>query len=286
MSSTPRRRVAVVTDTTADLPAELVAKYGIHVIPQILIMGDKTWRDGIDIDSAAFYELLRSPKGFPSTSQPSSTSFCELFSSVSKQADGIVAVLISSRLSGTINSALSAAADLPGIPIEIIDTRAVSMQLGFIALAAARVAAGGGDMAAVAAAARTMMPRTGVYFVVDTLEYLHRNGRIGAAAKLFGSALNLKPLLSIQDGIVTPVAKIRSRRKALDHMIELMAQQIPAGANLHLAVLHVAAPNECAQLSQELIARFHPLDAIMTECGPVIGAHAGPGTMGAAFYVD
>lgn len=286
MSSAERRRVAIVTDTTADLPPELVAKYGLHVIPQILIMGDKSWRDGVDIDSAAFYELLRSTKGFPSTSQPSSASFHDLFSSVSKQAEGIVAVLVSSRLSGTINSALAAAADLPDTPIEIVDTRAVSMQLGFIVLAAARAAAAGGGCSTVAAAARSMMPRTGVYFVVDTLEYLHRNGRIGSAAMLFGSALSLKPLLSIQDGIVTPVAKIRTRRKALDHMIELIGQHVPSGARMHLAVLHVAAPDECAQLHEELVARFHPVDVITTECGPVVGAHAGPGTLGAAFYID
>jgi DegV family protein with EDD domain len=160
------------------------------------------------------------------------------------------------------------------------------MQLGFIVLAAARAAEAGADIETVASAARDMIPRTSVYFVVDTLEYLHRNGRIGAAAMLFGSALNLKPLLSIQDGIVTPVAKIRSRRKALDKMIELMEQQVPPGKRIHLAVLHVAVPEEAARLKDELVSRFHPLDVIVAECGPVIGAHGGPGTLGAAFYVD
>ena len=160
------------------------------------------------------------------------------------------------------------------------------MQLGYVVLAAAQAAEAGEDLQEVAAAARAMMPRTKVYFVVDTLEYLHRNGRIGAAAMLFGSALNLKPLLSIQEGIVTPVAKIRSRRKALDRMIGLMEEQVTPGARLHLAVLHVAASDEALHLRDELVARFHPLDVTFSECGPVIGAHAGPGTLGVAFYVE
>jgi DegV family protein with EDD domain len=286
MNDAERGRVAVVTDSTADLPPEWVAQHAIHVVPQILIAGDKTWRDGVDIDSPAFYQLLRTSKDFPRTSQPSIASFAELFSTLSGHATGIVAVLVSGGLSGTVNSALTAASNLPDLPIEIVDTGAVSMQLGFAVLAAAQAAEAGADIQAVAAAARTMIPRTGIFFVVDTLEYLHRNGRIGAAAMLFGSALNLKPLLSIQGGIVTPVAKIRSRRNALDKMIELMQQQVPPGKRIHLAVLHVAAPEDAAHLRDDLVSRFDPIDVLVAECGPVIGAHAGPGTLGAAFYVD
>jgi DegV family protein with EDD domain len=280
------RRVAVVTDSTADLPRELVEKYGIHVIPQILIMGDKTWRDGVDIDSPTFYELLRTSPHFPASSQPSVISFQELFTQLSQEVEGIVAVLVSDELSGTLNSARMAAESLSNLPIEIIDTRSVSLQLGFIVLAAARAAAAGGDLATVAGVARALIGQVHVYFVVDTLEYLHRGGRIGAATKLFGTALNLKPVLQIRDGIVQPVTRVRTRRKALEKLQELLREQLPEETPVRMAVLHVAAPEEATRLREELEARFHPIEMIGNECGPVIGAHAGPGTVGVAFYVD
>jgi DegV family protein with EDD domain len=280
------RRVAVVTDSTADLPRELVERYGIHVVPQILIMGDQTWRDGVDIDPPTFYQLLRTSSHFPASSQPSVVSFQELFTQLSQEAEGIVAVLISDELSGTLNSARMAAESLPDIPIEIIDTRSVSLQLGFIVLAAARAAAAGGDLATVAGVARALIGQVHVYFVVDTLEYLHRGGRIGAAAKLFGTALNLKPVLEIRDGIVQPVTRVRTRRKALGKVQELLQEQVAEGTPVRMAVLHVAAPEDAARLREELEARFHPIEMIESECGPVIGTHAGPGTVGVAFCID
>jgi DegV family protein with EDD domain len=197
-----------------------------------------------------------------------------------------VAVLVSNELSGTVNSALMAAASLPEIPIEIVDARAVSMQLGFTVLSAARAAAAGGDLQTVAAAARALVGRVRVYFVVDTLEYLHRGGRIGAAAKLFGTALNLKPVLEIDDGIVQPLARVRTRRKALHRVYDLLAERLAGQDRIHMAVLHIAAREEAALLQEQLEARFHPVEMIETECGPVIGTHAGPGTVGVVFYAE
>ncbi|MGD2205212.1 MAG: DegV family protein [Anaerolineae bacterium] len=286
MNETARRRVAVVTDSTADLPPELVEQYDIHVVPQILIMGDSTWQDGVDIDSATFYELLRTSPDFPSTSQPSVATFYKLFVQLSKDVEGIAAVLVSGKLSGTLNSALTAATNLPDVPIEIIDTRAASMQLGFAVLVAARAAAANQDLETVADAARAMIGGTGVYFVVDTLEYLHRGGRIGAAARLFGSALNLKPVLEIKDGLVQPLATIRTRRKALEKLYQLLEKQLPQEGQVHIAIVHVAAPQEASRLAEELETRFQPVEIIRSECGPVVGAHVGPGTVGVAFYVE
>lgn len=286
MEQMTRRPVAIVTDSTADLPRELVEETGIHIVPQILIMGEKTWQDGVDIDAPAFYELLRTSPDFPTTSQPSVASFHGLFCELFRDAEGIVAILVSDELSGTLNSAQTAALSLPELPIEIIDSRAVSMQLGLIVLAASRTATAGGDLKTVAATARALIDRTHVYFVVDTLEYLHRGGRIGAAAKLFGSALNLKPVLEVKDGTITPVARIRTRRKALDKLYELVEEQVAEGARAHMAVLHVAAPEEAARVREQLEARFDPVEMVACECGPVVGAHAGPGTVGVAFYVE
>ena len=170
----------------------------------------------------------------------------------------LLAVLISDELSGTLNSAYMAAENLPDLPLEIIDTRSVSIQLGFIVLEVARAVAAGADLQTAADLARSLIGRVHVYFVVDTLEYLHRGGRIGAAARLFGTALNLKPILTIQDGIVTPVTKVRSRRKAIETLFQVIEEQVAGADRGHMAVLHVAAPEEAASLAEKVEARFQP----------------------------
>lgn len=286
MDQTTRRRIAIVTDSTTYLPPKLLQEYDIHVVPQILMMDGKTWLDGVDIDPPAFYELLRASPSFPTTSQVSRVTFEELFSELSQEADGIVAVLVSGEISGTMDSARTAAKSLPDIPIEIVDSRGVSMKTGFPVLAAAKVAAAGGDLPAVAAAARALIPKTRLYFVVGTLEYLHRGGRIGSASKLLGSALNLKPILEFWDGTIQPVAKIRTRRKALERVYTLIQEQLNDGEKLHMAVVNIAAPEEAADFKAQLEARFRPVEMIAVECSPVVGAHAGPGTVGVAFYTE
>jgi DegV family protein with EDD domain len=142
------------------------------------------------------------------------------------------------------------------------------------------------DLETVADAARALKDKVQIYFVVDTLEYLHRGGRIGAAARLVGSALNLKPILEIKDGMVSPVTRVRSRRKALKKVLELLEAETAEGDRVHMAVVHIAAPEEAAAFRDELVSRFRPVEMLEAECGPVIGAHAGPGTVGVAYYVE
>lgn len=286
MNEPAGRRVAIVTDSTCDIPRDLVAQYGIHVVPQILIMGQKTWQDGVDIDPPAFYELLRTSSEFPSSSQPHVITFQSLFEKLGREYDGICAVLVSDELSGTINSAQVAAANLPEVPIEIVDSRSVSLQLGFIVMAAAQAAAAGRDLQSVAGVARSLIGRVHVYFLVDTLEYLHRGGRIGTASKLVGTALNLKPVLEVRDGLVQPLARVRTRAKAMDKVLDLVAEQVTGANRVHMGVLHVSAPEEAVRFGERLQARFQPLELIDGECGPVVGTHAGPGTVGVAFYTD
>jgi DegV family protein with EDD domain len=280
------RRVAVVTDSTAYLPPEMVEKFDIYVVPLTLMLGDRSWRDNVDIDPPAFYQLLEESSGFPTTSQPNVATFQELFSKLARSYEGIVAIVISDELSGTMDSAVAAAANLPEVSIRVIDSRGTSMMLGFPVLAAARAADAGEDLATVAAAAEALVGKSHVYFVVDTLEYLHRGGRIGGAAKLLGSALNLKPILEIRDGMVKPVTKVRTRSKALARLFELLDEQLGTGARVHMAVINVAATSEAAALRKELEERFHPVEMMLTEVSPVIGAHAGPGTVGVAFYAE
>jgi DegV family protein with EDD domain len=278
--------VVVVTDSTSDVPKDVAERLGIFVVPQILIMGDQTWLDGVDIDPPAFYELLRVSPHFPSTSQASVGYFEDLFSRLAEQYAGIAAILVSAGVSGTVNSASTAAANLPHLAVEIVDSRSASMQLGLIAIEAARAALAGASLEEVVATARRLVDRVRVYFVVDTLEYLHRGGRIGAAARLLGTALNLKPVLEMRDGIVQPVAKIRTRRKALERVFDLVEAGVAGAARVHMAVLHVAVPDEAARLAEQLAERFEPVELIRSEAGPVVGAHVGPGTVGVAFYAE
>jgi DegV family protein with EDD domain len=212
--------------------------------------------------------------------------FEHVFAELAQEADGIAAILVSDELSGTLNSARMAAENLPGVPIEIIDTRSVSTQLGFIVLAAARAAADGADLQTVADTARAMIGQVHIYFVVETLEYLHRGGRIGTASRLVGTALNLKPILLVKDGIVQPLTKVRTRRKALDTLLHLIDDRLAGAERIHMAVLQIDEPEEADRLAGQLEARFHPLTMLRTECGPVVGTHAGPGTVGVAFYVE
>jgi DegV family protein with EDD domain len=286
MNQTSQRRVAVVTDSTAYIPQELVDAHDIHVVPLHLMMGENTWLDGVEIDPPAFYEKLRVSPDFPSTSQPNVAAFQELFLELSKDHEGIVAVLISSELSGTVASATGAAANLPDLAIEVIDSQATAMMLGFPVLEAAKVAAAGGDLQAVTDRAKEIAAKSHIYFVVDTLEYLHRGGRIGGAAKLLGSALNLKPILELSDGKVTPVTKVRTQRKALAKTYDLLREQIAEGDKVHMSVLNVAALEAAERFRDELVARFDPVEITMTEASPAIGAHVGPGTVGVSFYVE
>ncbi|MCL7452939.1 MAG: DegV family protein [Anaerolineae bacterium] len=286
MGETNPERVVVVTDSTSDIPKDVVERLGIYVVPQILIMGDQTWLDGVDIDPSTFYELLRISPHFPSTSQASVGYFEDLFSRLAEQYAGIAAILVSAGVSGTVNSATTAAANLPHLAVEIVDSRSASMQLGLIAIEAARAAVAGASLEEVVATARSLIDRVRVYFVVDTLEYLHRGGRIGAAARLLGTALNLKPVLEMRGGIVQPVAKIRTRRKALERVFDLVEAGVAGAACVHMAVLHVAVPDEAARLAEQLAERFEPVELIRSEAGPVVGAHVGPGAVGVAFYAE
>lgn len=286
VAGTERRGIAIVTDSSCDLPKAVVDELNIQVIPLLLHVGEETLRDGVDIDAAAFYALLESSMDVATSSQPKAVEFEAVFRRLAERYEGIVAVLVSSGLSGTVNSALVAASRLPELAIEIIDSQAVSMQLGYMVEAAGCAARAGGDLQTVAGAAKALIDSAHVFFVVDTLEYLHRGGRIGAAAKLFGSVLDLKPVLGVADGIVVPLARIRTRSKAVRKLTELVGERVSESDRSHMAVLHIACPQEAEALAEQLRARFKPTELMIAECGPVIGAHAGPGTVGVAFYVD
>jgi DegV family protein with EDD domain len=277
-------RIAVVTDSTAHIPAAALGAFDIPVIPLWLIWGEERFRDNVDIDPHTFYARLPESTVFPTTSQPSAGEFERFFRKVASDADAIVGVFISSRLSGTVASALAAQAALPDLPIRVVDSLSTSMGLGFGVLAAARAAADGKSLEQVVTAAERVRDCAHVLFAVDTLEYLHRGGRIGGAKRFLGTALNIKPLLQLEDGCIEPLAQIRTKRKAVQQLLQVAEDRLGGGQMGEASVLDVAAPEEGDALADEVASRFGLPTVFRTTVSPVIGAHAGPGTVGLCFY--
>ena len=279
-------KVAIVTDSTVNLPQSVISEYSITVVPQILIWDEKTYRDGIDILPAEFYTRLQSSQSMPSSSQVSPITMRDTFSDLLAQGYEVLDITISSHLSGTMSSAIMAKEMLPEKPIELFDSMNTSMAMGFQVLMAARAAKNGASLKECKTIAEKARDHSGVYFVVDTLEFLHRGGRIGGASRLLGTALNLKPILTVTDGKIEPVARVRTKRKALEKLLEIIAGKLDHGSISRLSVLHANAASQADQLMSELVQRFHPAETILTEVSPVIGTHTGPGTIGIAYLVD
>ena len=280
-----RRKVAIITDSTTGLPEAWLRENQIHVIPLNVHWSGQTLLDNVDITVDEFYTRLQSAKELPTTSQPSAGAFLQLFQEIAETAESIVCILISGDLSGTVASA-HAGRDLfdNQIPVEIVDTRSASLGEAIIVTAAARAAALGKDHKEVAAIAEAVANQLRVLFVVDTLEYLHKGGRIGGAKRFVGSVLAVKPILQLRDGKVEPLASVRTKRKAVDAMLQTIKEETMGATALHVCVAHAAAPEEGEQLAQRIREELRPKELLFSELSPVIGTHAGPGTLGVAFF--
>lgn len=276
-------KVIIVTDSTAYIPDDLLYKYNIQVAPQVLIWGDEIYADGVDILPSQFYERLKNAKVMPSTSQVTPATFQKIYQKLLDQDYQILAVLISDSLSGTIASAIQARDMFPGSPIEIVDSRTTAMALGFPVLTVAQAAAHGAGLAECKSLAEKACRHTGVVFAVDTLEFLHRGGRIGGAQRFMGTALNIKPILELIDGRVEPIERVRTRKKSIARLVDLIEDRIGGRSPVRLATLHANAPEEAAELLEIASKRLKAVENIFTEVSPVIGTHAGPGTVGLAF---
>ena len=281
-----KKKVAIMTDSVANLTPEVIAEHDIYVIPQILNWEGKTLLDQIDITTAEFYERLPKSKELPKTSQPSPGQFTEHFQKVAEGAESIVAVFVSAALSGTIQSAHLGAEAMGDYPIEIVDSRSASLGLGLLAVAAARQAAAGDDYRAVAEYVRGLVPRMRVMFVVDTLEYLHKNGRIGGAKRLLGSMLSIKPVLQLEDGQIEPLASVRTKSKAIAHMLDIVLGEIKDKQHVHAGVIHALAPSDAAYIKQQVLEAARPEEMLINELTPVIGANVGPGVVGMGYYTE
>lgn len=284
-------KVAIVTDSTCCLPPELVEKYSVSVVPISILHEGRSYRDGVDILPSEVYQIMRRKDNLPTTSTPSTGDFLSIYCQLSQKAEGILCVTLTGLQSKTFEAALLAKERakeiIPDTPIEVIDSRAVAGALGFVVLEAARTAGDGAGLGDVADTARTMIPRVTHLAMVDTLYYLARTGRIGRAAAWAGSVLDMKPLVehSTAVGETTPLARPRTRAKAVRRLLEVMAERI-GGSTVHVIAHHADELEAGEQLKAEIGERFNCAELYLTEFTPAMGVHAGPGMLGASFYID
>jgi DegV family protein with EDD domain len=273
--------VAVVTDSTAYLPDELLDGYGIHNVPLYVVLAGRSGREGWDISPGDVARALSVRGQTVSTSRPTPGDFVAAYRrALDGGADRLVSIHLSSELSGTSDAARLAASQVGEHIVTVVDTRSAAMGAGFAVLAAARSAAAGADAASVAATAREIAAATRTFFVVDTLEHLRRGGRIGSAAAILGSALAVKPVLHVQDGRVVPLEKVRTTARALSRLVQRAVEAAGDGP-VSVAVHHLAAPEKAERLAGEIRERLPALRELhVSELGAAIGAHVGPGAVG------
>lgn len=270
-------QVRVITDSTTDLLPEIVDRLGITVVPLNVHFGDETFRDGVEITSDEFFERLAASRQMPKTSQPSVEAFRKSYEAALPEASGMVCITISGKLSGTFNSASLAARQFHQAPVRVIDGGSASMAVGFVAMAAAEAANAGATLDEVEQVAREMTTRSRILFFADTLEFLQRNGRIGRAQGLLGSMLQVKPVLTVEEGEVAPVSRPRTRGKAVQALVEWASKMHDPQ---RMAVIWSTNEDELNKLLDGL-SPIHPRDQILvTKYGPVLGTHLGPGAMG------
>ena len=272
--------IKIVTDSSADLSPALVKELGITVVPLYVRFGDKTYRDGVDITGDEFYKRLLTDPIHPNTSQPTPQDFTNVYRGLCQQADGIISIHISGKLSGTCSSALQAKEAVAAeCPVEVIDSKTTSMALGLIVMAAVTIANTGASVKQVAEDIRQVVSDVQLLVIFDTLKYLAKGGRIGKAKSLLGSVLNEKPLLTIKDGEFVPVTQVRSRSKGIDKLFDFAKD----AANVDdLVVIHSTTRDEADSLASRIGSTINLEQVRIARLGPVLGVHGGPGVLAIA----
>lgn len=279
-------KVAIVTDSTAYLPQKYLEQYDIQVAPLSVIFGNESFSDGVDMSPSEFYVRLQKTEVMPTTSQVTVGAFQEMFEHLYQAGREILVIMISGKLSGTITSAEQAAKLFPEAQIAVVDSLSTTIELGLLVLATARFAESGASLAECKQFAEQARLRTGLAFAVDTLEFLHRGGRIGSAKRLMGTMLNIKPILTISYGSVAPLAQVRTRKKSIRRLVEIIIEAVDGKSTPILAVAHANAPDDAQNLLEMASALLHPIETMLTELSPVIGTHVGPGTVTLGYYFE
>ena len=278
-------KVALVTDSTSYIPRDLREKYPITVVPQVVIWDNVSYEDDVTMTPEQFYTRLRNTKLMPTTSQVSVVNMHKAFSTLLEQGFEVLGIFVSSKLSGTFQSATLGKDELASgkEKVEILDSETTAMAMGFQVLAVARAAQDGASMTDCKALAEKSRSYTGVYLTVETLEFLHRQGRIGGAQRFLGTALNLKPILAVEGGRVEPVERVRTRGKALDRVVEIIAEKCAGKSPVRIATLHADSPNDAKILLDKITPLVNPIETVFAAVSPAVGANAGPGTVGLAY---
>ncbi len=277
--------VKIVADTTCGLPRELLAQRGIPLIPQVVIFGDKGYHDDAEMDTAAFLQRLKASPTLPKTSAPEPTLYHPIFRQAAESGDSVVVVAPTGKASGTVRSAQTAAQDFPDADVHIVDTQTISCNLGSLVLVADDMAKAGKSADEVVTKLNDMIPRGRLYFLVDTLEYLAKGGRIGGAKKLLAELLEIKPILQVKNGQVESFEQQRTRKRAIARLVEVVVESCPVGDEAHLCVLQVQAEAEAAVLVEELKSKVNVQHIPIYELPPAIVVHSGPKAMGVGFFV-
>ncbi len=275
--------VIVLTDSSAYLPEPIIRDLPVRVIPLTLTWDGQTYRDGIDIQADEFYTRLSTSDSLPQTSQLSAHELKENLDVLLDAGHEVLVLPISSGISSSYETATSVVRDYPADRVALVDSRFVSMALGFQVLAAARAAAGGAGLKTCEQIARHSIEHTGVYFTVNTLKYLAAGGRINSAKRLMGAALNIKPILEIREGKIELVGSVISQRKAIQRMLDLVEEGIAGRTPVRLSVFHSLARATADEVMEAALARFKPVEMILTDISPVVGSHVGPGTVCVAY---
>ncbi|MFN2613986.1 MAG: DegV family protein [Actinomycetota bacterium] len=275
-------RVAVVTDSAANLPAELVARHDISVVPMVLKFGDRVLRDGVDIPEGSFYQALVEEQVPVSTSAPSIGDFGEHFERALSSADAVVCVVVASFLSATFDAATTAARAF-GDRVRVVDSRSASLGEGMPALEAARAAGDGADMEAVAARAREVASRSSLIATINTFEFLRKSGRVNVVLAYAGTALNIKPVFAFRHGKLEQLGRPRTRGSAIGKLVD-ETRAAAARGPLHLGVVHADCEDEARALLERLAAEVETVETMVSEFTPLMGSHTGPGLLGCAFW--
>lgn len=278
--------IRIVTDSTASLPEAWIREYDLVVVPLSVTFGADTYREGVEMSNDAFYDRMRVSPQLPTTSQPAVGDFYKVFDELTAKGDEVVSIHLSSKLSGTYNSAAQAAAMLPRGGVTVVETEWISLALAFQVREAARAARAGQDIQGIIDSAQRLSPKLHLYLLLETLENLKKGGRISPAKAMIGGLLNVKPILAVIHGAVEPVEQPRSKKVALRRLLDIMGTTVPFGTEIHLAFLHAQALPELTELERMVYEKYTVLEAATSEVGPTIGTHVGLGAVGIVYYAE
>jgi fatty acid kinase fatty acid binding subunit len=277
--------IKIVTDSTAYLPEATVRQHDIRIVPLCVHFGEEAFKEGVELSNEEFYARLKEAPALPTTSQPSAGEFHEVFKELIEAGHEIVTLTISSKLSGTWNSAMAAKAMLPDGRLYVIDSLSTSIGLQLMVEAAIEATAAGKSCQEIVELIEEIKQEMYILFVVDTLEYLAKGGRIGNAKAFLGTLLKVKPILILQDGAIEPLEQVRSKHKALARMLDLIEEHVgDKGPKAKIAITNALVEEEARALGQEIQVRLGCADPSVANLGPVIGTHTGPGVIGVAVY--